>query len=198
MIAKKSFAYALAFVLFSSACVVAQQTTTTTLETRTTTMLDPFLRKGAQELTLSGMLDFEERGNTTLDLTGAYGFFIRDYLLVGGYAELAGDFDDVFRYGLGVFAEYHLPELSFMQAPRTIPYFGANVGLAFVNSDISEDNAALIFQPRFGVKWFIRDFFAIDTNLFFAMATDDIYQNDEDDLDAYDVGLQFGIRVFFK
>jgi len=191
MIAKKSFAYALAFLLFSSAYVVAQPT-------GTTTMLDPFLRQGTRELALSGMIDFEERGDPALDLTGAYGFFIRDYLEVGAFAELAGNFDDVFRYGLGAFAEYHLPELSFMQAPRTVPYIGANVGLAFVDSDISEDNAALIFQPRFGVKWFIRDFFAIDTNLFFAVATDDIYQNDEDDLDAYDVGIQLGIRVYFN
>lgn len=191
MIAKKSFAYALAFLLFSSAYVVAQPMATTT-------MLDPFLRQGTQELALSGMLDFEERGDPALDFTGAYGFFIRDYLEVGAFAELAGNFDDVFRYGLGAFAEYHLPELSFMQAPRTVPYIGANVGLAFVDSDISEDNAALIFQPRFGVKWFIRDFFAIDTNLFFAVATDDIYQNDEDDLDAYDVGIQLGLRVYFN
>ena len=191
MIAKKSFAYALAFLLFSSAYVVAQPMATTT-------MLDPFLRQGTRELALSGMIDFEERGDPALDLTGAYGFFIRDYLEVGAFAELAGNFDDVFRYGLGAFAEYHLPELSFMQAPRTVPYIGANVGLAFVDSDISEDNAALIFQPRFGVKWFIRDFFAIDTNLFFAVATDDIYQNDEDDLDAYDVGIQLGLRVYFN
>ena len=33
-----------------------------------------------------------------------------------------------------------------------------------------EDNAALIFQPRVGLKWFIRDYFAIDTNLFVAVA----------------------------
>ena len=189
MIAKKSFAYALAFVLFSSAYVGAQQTGTT---------LDPFLRQGTREFALSGLLDFEVRGNPALDLTGRYGFFIRDYLQVGGFAELAGNFDDVFRYGLGVFAEYHLPELSFLQAPRAMPYIGVNLGLAFVDSDISEDNAALVFQPRFGVKWFIRDFFAIDTNLYFAMATDDIYLNDEDDLDAYDVGLQIGIRVYFN
>jgi hypothetical protein len=191
MIAKKSFAYALAFLLFSSAYVVAQQT-------GTTTTLDPFLRQGTRELALSGMLDFEERGDPALDLTGAYGFFIRDYLEVGGFAELAGNFDDVFRYGLGAFAEYHLPDWSFMKAPRAMPYIGADLGLAFVDSDISEDNAALIFQPRIGVKWFIRDFFAIDTHLFFAVATDDIYLNDEDDLDAYDIGIRLGIRVYFN
>jgi len=190
MIAKKSFTYALAFLLFTSAYVVAQQTSTTTL--------DPFLRKGTRELALSGLLDFEQRGNPALDLTGGYGFFLRDYLEVGGFAELAGNFDDVFRYGLGAFAEYHVPDWSFMKAPRAMPYIGANLGLAFVDSDISEDNAALIFQPRIGVKWFIRDFFAIDTNFFFAVATDDIYLNDDDDLDPYDVGIRLGIRVYFN
>jgi hypothetical protein len=193
MIAKKSFACALAFLLFSSVQVVAQLIVSESHPT-----LDPFLRKGTRELALSGMLDFEQRGNTALDLTGGYGLFIRDYLEVGGFAQLAGNFDDTFLYGFGAFAEYHLPELSFMKAPRAMPYIGANVGLAFVDSDITEDNAALVFQPSFGVKWFIRDFFAIDTNLFFAVATDDIYLNDEDDLDAYNVGIQLGIRVYFN
>jgi hypothetical protein len=79
-----------------------------------------------------------------------------------------------------------------------MPYIGADLGFAFVDSDISEDNAALIFQPRIGLKWFIRDFFAIDTNFFLALATDDLYQNDRNDLDPYDVGIRLGIRVYFN
>ena len=188
---KTLFAFTLALVLFSSGHVVAQQTDTAIT-------LDPFLRKGARELALSGAFDFEQRGNPSLDLTGRYGIFVQDYLELGGFAELAGDFDDVFRYGLGGFAEYHLPDWSFMRAPRVMPYIGADLGLAFVDSDISEDNAALIFQPRIGLKWFISDFFAIDTHFFIAVATDDLYQNDEDNLDPYDIGIRLGIRVYFN
>jgi hypothetical protein len=62
----------------------------------------------------------------------------------------------------------------------------------------TQDNAALIFRPRVGVKWFIRDYFAIDTSLFVAVATDDLFPNGRNDLDPYDVGIRLGIRVNFK
>jgi hypothetical protein len=188
---KNIFAFALAFLLLSSGYVMAQQTDASSIR-------DPFLRQGSKELSLSGLFDFEQRGDPQLDFTGRYGFFIRDYIEVGGFVELAGNFDDIFRYGLGAFAEYHLPDWSFMTSPRVMPYIGADLGFAFVDSDISEDNAALIFQPRIGLKWFIRDFFAIDTNFFLALATDDLYQNDRNDLDPYDVGIRLGIRVYFN
>ena len=65
-------------------------------------------------------------------------------------------------------------------------------------SDITEDNAALIFRPRVGLKWFIRDYFAIDTSFFVAVATDDLFPNSGNDLDPYDIGMRLGIRVYFK
>jgi hypothetical protein len=55
-----------------------------------------------------------------------------------------------------------------------------------------------------GVTWririskFIRDYFAIDTSLFFALATDDLFPNGSNDLDFYDIGIRLGIRVNFK
>jgi hypothetical protein len=87
---------------------------------------------------------------------------------------------------------------AFLTMPRVVPYLGADLSLSFVDSDITEDNAALLFRPRFGLKWFIRDYFAIDTSLFVAVATDDLFPNDRDDLDPYDVGIRLGIRVTFK
>jgi hypothetical protein len=155
----------------------------------------PLLQRGTQELGLSGSLDFENRGDTTLDLIGRYGYFLRDNLEVGGVAQFSGNFDDAFRYGLGGFGEYHLPRLI---SPTLIPYVGADVLLSFVDSDIGDDNAALTFEPRVGLKWFVRDYFAVETHLFVALATDDLYQNERNDLDYYDIGLRFGIRVYFR
>jgi hypothetical protein len=113
-------------------------------------------------------------------------------------AQIAGDFDDTFRYELGGFAEYHVIQWAFLRAPRAVSYLGADLSLSFVDSDVTEDNAALIFRPPVGVKWFIRDYFAIDTSLFVAVATDDLFPNDENDLDPYDIGLHLGIRVNFR
>jgi hypothetical protein len=159
---------------------------------------EPMLQRGTKELSLSGLFDFENEGDALIDIRAGYGFFPRDYLEVGGIVQIAGDFDDTFRYELGGFAEYHIIQWAFLRMPRAVPYLGADLSLSFVDSDITEDNAALLFRPRAGVKWFIRDYFAIDTSLFFAIATDDLFPNGEDDLDPYDVGIRLGIRVNFK
>jgi hypothetical protein len=158
----------------------------------------PLLQRGTQELALSGALDFENRGDTTLDLIGRYGYFLRNNLEVGGVAEFSGNFDDAFRYGLGGFAEYHFPQWLSPRWPSLVPYVGADVLLSFVDTDIGEDNAALTFAPRIGLKWFVRDYFAVETNFFVALATDDIFQNKRDKLDFYDIGLRLGIRVYFR
>jgi hypothetical protein len=152
------------------------------------------LKRGSQELGLSGAFDFEHEGDPTIDFNVRYGYFIRNRLEVGGFAEIAGDFDNVLRYGVGGFGEYHFGAIM----PSTVPYVGADLELAFVDTDLGEDNAALVFSPRVGLKWFLRDYIAIDTNFFVALATDDLYQNDRDDLDAYDIGLRLGLRVFFR
>jgi hypothetical protein len=155
----------------------------------------PLLSRGTQELALSGILDFKNRGDTTLDLIGRYGYFLRDNLEMGGVAAFSGNFDDAFRYGLGGFAEYHFAGLL---TPSVVPYLGADVLLSFVDTDFGDDNAALTFEPRVGLKWFIRDYFAVETHAFFAIATDDLFQNDRNDLDPYDYGLRVGIRVYFR
>jgi hypothetical protein len=155
---------------------------------------DPLLQRGVKELALSGAFDFEHEGNPALDLTGRYGYFIQNLLEVGGFAEISGDFDDIFRYGLGGFAELHFSPIM----ASAVPYLGTDVGFSFVDTDLGEDNAALVFRPRAGVKWFIREYVAIDTSFFVALATDDLYQNNRDDLDFYDIGLRLGLRIFFR
>jgi hypothetical protein len=155
---------------------------------------DPMLQRGVKELALSGVLDFEQAGDPLLDLNGRYGYFLQNLFEIGGFAEIAGNFDDVFRYGVGGFAELHFPPLM----ASAVPYVGADLGFSFVDTDLGEDNAALIFRPRAGLKWFVREYFAIDTSFFVALATDDIFQNDRNDLDPYDIGLRLGLRLYFR
>jgi hypothetical protein len=182
---KYLFAAATVFVLLLSRSAMAQDGA-------------PLLQRGTQELALSGVLDFENRGTTTLDLIGRYGYFLRDKLEVGGVAQFSGNFNDAFRYGVGGFAEYHFPQWLAPRWPSLVPYVGADVLLSFVDTDFGDDNAALTFEPRLGLKWFIRDYFAVESHVFFALATDDLYQNSRDDLDFYDIGIRLGIRVYFR
>ena len=155
------------------------------------------LERGTKELGLSGTLDFEQESRVVLDINGRFGYFPRQNLELGGFAEVSSNFNEFSRYGLGGFAELHAPAWALLQG-RAIPYAGADLGLAFVDTDLGEDNAALIFRPRIGLKWFIRDYFAIDTNVFVAVATDDIFPNKRNDLDPYDVGILLGLRIYFR
>jgi hypothetical protein len=157
----------------------------------------PLLLQGTKELGLSGTLDFQRESRAVLDIDGRFGYFPRNYLEVGGFAEVSSNFNEFSRYGLGGFAELHLPAWAILQR-QAIPYVGADLGLEFVDTSLGEDNAALIFRPRIGLKWFIRDYFAIDTNLFVAVATDDLFPNRKNHIDPYDVGMRVGLRIYFK
>jgi hypothetical protein len=157
----------------------------------------PLLQRGTQELGLSGTLDIQQESRAVLDLSGRFGYFPRENLEIGGFAEVSSNFNEFSRYGLGGFAEFHVPRFALLQG-RAIPYVGADLGLEFVDTSLGEDNAALIFRPRIGLKWFVRDYFAIDTNVFVAVATDDLFPNKRNDLDPYDVGIQLGLRIYFR
>ena len=116
----------------------------------------PLLQRGTQELGLSGTLDFQQESRVVLDINGRFGYFPQQNLEVGGFAEVSSNFDEFSRYGLGGFAEYHLPGWALLHG-RAIPYAGADLGLEFVDTSLGEDNAALVFRPRVGLKWFVRD-----------------------------------------
>src|ERR687894_2505462 len=47
----------------------------------------PLLQRGTKELALSGTFDVQHEGDAFLDLRGSYGFFPRDDLEVGGFAQ---------------------------------------------------------------------------------------------------------------
>jgi len=158
---------------------------------------EPLLQRGTKELGLSGNLDFQQESRAVLNINGRFGYFPRDQLEIGGFAEVSSNFNEFSRYGLGGFAELHVPALAILQG-RAIPYAGADLGLEFVDTSLGEDNAALIFRPRIGLKWFVTDYFAVDTNLFVAVATDDLFPNRKNHLDPYDVGIQLGLRIYFK
>jgi len=157
----------------------------------------PLLQRGTKELGVSGTFDIQQESRAVLDISGRFGYFPQHQLEIGGFAEVASNFNEFSRYGLGGFAELHVPDLALLQG-RAIPYAGADLGLEFVDTSLGDDNAALIFRPRVGLKWFIRDYFAIDTNVFVAVATDDLFPNRKNHLDPYDVGVRLGLRIYFK
>jgi hypothetical protein len=156
----------------------------------------PFLQKGVQELALSGSLDFEgPSGGVDFNLTTSYGFFIANNWEIGGFLNYTRQDDGDFQsYGVGGFAEYHFTR---HLTSTLVPYAGVNLGFQFTEADTGDDEAGIIMTPKVGIKWFLQPNIAIDTNLFVALATDDVFLNDGD-LDKYDWGIALGLRVYFK
>src|SRR5207237_10078397 len=89
--------------------------------------ISPFLHQGIQELGLSGNLDFQQESRVVLNLNGRFGYFPRNDLEVGGFAEVQSNFNEFSRYGLGGFAELHVPDWALLQGGAG-PYAGADLG----------------------------------------------------------------------
>jgi hypothetical protein len=153
----------------------------------------PMLQRGVQELGLSGLLDFNgPQGGIDVNLKASYGMFFNDFQEIGGYFNWEREFDgDVNRLGFGAFLEHHIP-----YKPHMYPYVGSDLGFLFTSISGGSDELSIVIVPRVGLKWFMRDYVAIDTNLFLKLATDNIYVNDGD-LDKYDMGMNLGLRVYF-
>lgn len=163
--------------------------------------VNPMLREGVQELGIQGNIDLDDpQGSLSVELDATYGWFLNQNLEVGpfiGFSRTTGG--DVMRYGLGVFAEYHLLTYDWVGFAQSVPYVGASLGLEFLDTDLpgEEDQSGLTLTPVIGVKWFFRDYVAVDTNFFLAWSSDDVYTNDEE-LDNYDFGFNLGLRVYFE
>ncbi|RJQ76833.1 MAG: hypothetical protein C4519_14030 [Desulfobacteraceae bacterium] len=157
------------------------------------------LREGVKELGLEGNIDLEgTQGDIDADLNARFGYFLDRHLEVGPFFSFSRSNDgDVMSYGLGAFADWHLLGYNMVGFAKTVPYIGASLGLYFLDTDVDEDESGLSFIPRVGIKWFFRDYVAVDTNFFLALATDDIYVNDND-TDKYDIGINIGLRVYFE
>lgn len=166
-----------------------------TAEAQDQNRIAPMLEKGTKELGFNGYIDFEgPSGGFDIDLDMRYGYFLNRIIEIGGFGNYSRTMDgDVVRYGLGGFAEYHMFDSSWA---RTIPYFGADLGLYALNWTAGENQNALAFVPRIGIKWFFRDYVAVDANFYLGLATEDIYVNDNSS-DKYDLGIKFGLRVYF-
>ncbi len=147
---------------------------------------------GTSELRLNGGIDFKSPAGTDIAIQVGYGYFIADYLAVGG---LAGFYDNdlISGFEIGGFTEYNIEtETNF------IPYGGLQ--LRYVYSEINlggaRDTSALALGIYAGGKLFITDNLALNARLLFDFATDDVYVNKAKTTNT-DTALQLGLSYFF-
>jgi hypothetical protein len=159
----------------------------------------PMLEKGVKEVGASGNLDFEgPQGGFDLETEATFGYFFARNLEIGPIVRYSRTNDgDIVSYGLGGFADYHFAWSGMARSVKIVPYVGASMELSFLDTDLGEDQGAVAFTPKAGIKWFLRSYLAIDTHFYMSLATDDIYVNDNE-LDNYDYGINLGLRVYFN
>jgi len=151
------------------------------------------LALGTQELRLDGGLDFDSAAGTDLSLTAGYGYFIEDYIEVGGLLGIS-DNDFITALSVGAFGEYNIDT-----ATEAIPFLGAQLRLIYADIDTgasSDSETALALGVYAGMKFFLTDGLAISGRLLVELASEEIYV-EEDKVNDVDVAIDFGLRYFF-
>ncbi|MCX6995851.1 MAG: outer membrane beta-barrel protein [Kiritimatiellaeota bacterium] len=163
------------------------------------------LGQGTQALDLSGFGDFT---SSSEQLKVGYGYFIMDYLEVGGLFEVAHS-QGFTAYALGPKAEYNfdldVPVVPFVGAALLFQHTTVSVNET-VNNPVSglpesvsadESKNALSLTVMGGAKFFITDAFAISADLALSAATSDVYPKKDGDAGKTDVRLELGLRYYF-
>jgi len=151
------------------------------------------LAYNTEEYRASGGLDFDSAAGTEFDIELGYGYFVKDYVELGGIAGYL-DNDFVSNGYVGGFGEYN-----FETETQLIPYVGVESRLIYASIDVAgveEDTTALAVGLYAGLKFFIYDNLALSVRLLGEVASDDVYAEDNSVNDT-DMGIDFGLRMYF-
>jgi len=163
------------------------------------------------EIGTSATLDFINEYGANVNAEFMMGYYIRNGILLGGKANTYVD-GDFIRLGLFGTLEQHLE----LDQPY-VPYFGADLGLVFVNfaddmpERFSPDGTFMIHESRFdddntnreaafvavlrgGVKYFLTENLALDTSLNIALASSRIFAQKNREPGNVNVSIRMGFR----
>jgi len=151
--------------------------------------------KGTREIKVGGMLDETVDENFRLHASG--GYYVMDYVEVGaraGVEWLEGGDNQAMR--AGVFGQYDLIH----RPVEVMPFIGAGVGI--VHSDVStaalnRTETAFELVGFGGGKYYFLDNLAISGELQLMLATEDIYVEDRNKMEAFDWAITLSTRFFF-
>ena len=177
------------------------------------------LVQGTQELSLSGMLDFDTVNKTYYDIAAGYGYFFFDGFEAGAKATYAAD-DAARMWSFKFFGEYNFDLTEMGMIPQLVPYLGLSFGVggasydftiteyttvqdAFgqqtveaVNANYNDRDTGVLVGGEAGAKLFVTDDFALTLAFLVDMCSGAIYPSD-DGLKKVDGRLQLGMRYYF-
>lgn len=146
------------------------------------------IQQDSLELRLGGNMDFDNpNGKFDFLLDTGLGYFVLDNIEAGGLATWAYD-GSKFGYGIGGFGEFNIDLDVFM-----MPYVGLKVQYFF--GDFYVKNFINV-EFTGGAKFFLSETVAIYTELYYDLASEDAYINDNE-AKNYDIGMKMGVRSYF-
>ncbi|MDO9541626.1 MAG: hypothetical protein Q7J98_04825 [Kiritimatiellia bacterium] len=146
------------------------------------------IQQDTLELRLGGNIDFDNpNGKLDFLLDTGLGYFVLDNIEAGGLVAWGYNGSE-FGYGIGGFGEFNLDLDSFV-----MPYVGLKLQYFF--GDFYVKNF-LNVEFTGGSKFFLSEEVAIFTELYYDLASEDAYIND-DEAKNYDVGMKLGVRCYF-
>ncbi len=105
------------------------------------------------------------------------------------------DDDFVTNFRLGGFAEYNIETET-----NVLPFFGTSLSLvsADLNTEfIDEGETAGALGLYVGAKFFVTEAMAVSVRAIVETATEDIYVEDDGDVENMDIRLDLGLRFFY-
>ena len=155
----------------------------------------PNIDEGTKELRISGSYDADTPLDHELSVGGGFGYFFRDGLEVA--LEMALQDNDLLTLiEVGAFVEYN-----FETGSAWVPFIG--LGGFYIHADadgdFSDDSDADtgVGKAGAGVKYFIRDDIAISLRADYSFAADDVYIDDDGDLDDTNFKTVLALRVYW-
>jgi len=146
------------------------------------------IQQDTLELRLGGNVDFDNpSGKFDFLVDTGLGYFVLDDIEFGGLATWGYNGND-FGYGIGGFGEFNLDLDVFI-----MPYIGMKLQYFF--GDFYVKNFVNV-QFDGGLKFFLSEAVAIYTELFYDLASENAYINNNE-AKSYDVGMNMGIRAYF-
>ncbi len=146
------------------------------------------IQQDTLELRLGGNIDFDNpNGKFDFLFDTGLGYFVLDNIEAGGLVTWGYD-GSQFGYGVGGFSEFNLDLDNIM-----MPYLGLKIQYFFGDFYVSN---FINVEFTGGAKFFLSEEVAIYSELYYDLASEDAYIND-DEAKNYDVGIKMGVRCYF-
>ncbi|MDD4340920.1 MAG: hypothetical protein PHO14_01650, partial [Kiritimatiellae bacterium] len=135
------------------------------------------ITKGANELAIAGMVDFQSGEGMESSLDVRYAYFVMDRLALGTKVSL--QYNDYYRHiGIGGVAEYNfkLPQgIKPLFGTDLVPFLGVALDYRYADIDYIGDESAVVLGGEGGLKFFLTDTTAVTLSLLGEVATEDVY-----------------------